>query len=233
MWRGSSSISPMAMPDVGLPNEPEPQTVTPLSAAAATSREAWRMPGGMRSLRAGSFSITARGKAVRSRMAQTIWKPCSDFTTVSGPPRCSLNTLMSTSPVTFDQSATLRATFWKSSRIAQRYLAMWSGFLGCGGLGLKGQGGPHRKRETGRCRNGLQACKVGQGARRAAARTQCVTSGSGRLGRAVQHARHSAVQELTFASGLDADQCRDRIVLGGRRVMLGVPGRAGAAHVML
>ena len=70
------------------------------------------MPVVIRSLRSGSFSITARGKPVRSRMAQTISNPCSALTTLSGPPRCSLNTLMSRSPATFDQSATCRATFW-------------------------------------------------------------------------------------------------------------------------
>ncbi len=69
------------------------------------------MPVVIRSFRSGSFSITARGKPVRSRMAQTMSKPCSALTTLSAPPRCSLNTLMSTSPVTFDQSAILRATF--------------------------------------------------------------------------------------------------------------------------
>ena len=52
----------MAMPEVGLPNEPVPQTVTPLSAAAAMSIEALRMPVVIRSLRSGSFSMTARGK---------------------------------------------------------------------------------------------------------------------------------------------------------------------------
>src|SRR5215813_2594786 len=124
MWRVSSSISPMAMPEVGLPNEPVPQTVTPRSVAAATSIEALRMPVVIRSLSLGSFSMTARGKPVRSRMAQTISKSCSALITLSGPPRCSLNTLMSRSLETLDQSATLRVTFWKSSRIAQRYLAM-------------------------------------------------------------------------------------------------------------
>ena len=48
------------------------------------SIEALRMPVVIRSLRSGSFSITARGKPVRSRMAQTIWNPCSALTTLSG-----------------------------------------------------------------------------------------------------------------------------------------------------
>ena len=52
----------MAMPEVGLPNEPVPQTVTPCSLPAATSIEALRAPVVMSSLRSGSFSITARGK---------------------------------------------------------------------------------------------------------------------------------------------------------------------------
>ena len=102
----------MAMPEVGLPIEGVPHTTIPRSLAAATSIEALRMPVVIRSFRSGSFSITARGKPVRSRMAQTMLKPCSALTTSSGPPRCSLNTLMSRSPATFDQSAILSATFW-------------------------------------------------------------------------------------------------------------------------
>ncbi len=101
----------MAMPEVGLPTDGVPQTTTPRSFAAATSIEALRRPVVMRSFRSGSFSITARGKGVRSRMAQTMLKPCSALTTLSGPPRCSLKTLMSRSPATFDQSVTLSTTF--------------------------------------------------------------------------------------------------------------------------
>ena len=73
----------MAMPEVGLPIDGVPQTTTPRSLAAATSIEALRRPVVMRSLRSGSFSITARGKAVRSRMAQTMSKPCSALMTLS------------------------------------------------------------------------------------------------------------------------------------------------------
>ena len=62
-------MSPMAMPEVGLPNEPVPQTVTPRSLAASVSIEALRMPVVMRSFKSGSASITLRGKPVRSRMA--------------------------------------------------------------------------------------------------------------------------------------------------------------------
>ena len=102
----------MAMPEVGLPNEPVPQTVTPRALAASVSIEALRMPVVIRSFRSGSASITAFGKPVRSRMAMTIWKPCSAAMTLSGPPRWSLKTLISTSPLTLDQSATLRTTFW-------------------------------------------------------------------------------------------------------------------------
>ena len=111
MRRVSSSIRPMAMPEVGLPKEPVPQTVTPLSALAAMSIEALRMPVVIRSFRSGSFSITARGKAVRSRMAQTIWKPWSALTML-WPAEVLVEPLMSMSPATFDQSATDSATFW-------------------------------------------------------------------------------------------------------------------------
>ncbi len=101
----------MAMPDVGLPTEGVPQTTMPRSLAAAASIEALRRPVVMSSLRFGSFSITARGKPVRSRMAQMMSKPCSASTTLSAPPRWALNTLMSRSAETLDQSATERATF--------------------------------------------------------------------------------------------------------------------------
>ena len=52
----------MAMPEVGLPNEPVPQTVTPRAFAASVSIEALRMPVVIRSFRSGSASITAAGK---------------------------------------------------------------------------------------------------------------------------------------------------------------------------
>ena len=100
------------MPEVGLPTAGVPQTTMPRSLAAVTSIDALRRPVVMSSLSCGSFSITARGKAVRSRMAQTISKSCSAAMTSSAPPRYVLNTLMSRSPKTFDQSATVRATFW-------------------------------------------------------------------------------------------------------------------------
>jgi len=101
----------MAMAAVGLPTAGVPLTTTPRSLAAATSIDALRKPVVIKSLSAGSFSITARGKAVRSRIAQTMSKPCSAAMTLSSPPRCALKTLISRSPETFDQSAALRATF--------------------------------------------------------------------------------------------------------------------------
>ena len=57
----------------------------------------------LRSRRAGSGA---------SRMAQTMPKPCKVLATFSRLPRCSLNTLMSISPETLDQSVTLSTTFW-------------------------------------------------------------------------------------------------------------------------
>jgi len=69
------------------------------------------MPVVIRSLRLGSASITARGKAVRSRIAQMMAKSLSAATTLSTEPRYSLNTVISTSLLTFDQSAEASATF--------------------------------------------------------------------------------------------------------------------------
>ncbi len=95
MWRASSSISPVAMAAVALPKDGVPQTTTPCALAASRSIEALRMPVVIRSFRSGSASITARGKAVRSRIAQTMAKPCNAAMTSSGEPRCSLKTLIS------------------------------------------------------------------------------------------------------------------------------------------
>jgi hypothetical protein len=55
--------------------------------AAATSIDALRRPVVIRSLSCGSFSMTARGNAVRSRMAQTMSNPCSAAMTLSAAPR--------------------------------------------------------------------------------------------------------------------------------------------------
>ena len=68
---------------VALPNAGVPQTTTPCALAASRSIEALRIPVVIRSFRSGSASITARGKAVRSRMAQTMAKPCSAAMTLS------------------------------------------------------------------------------------------------------------------------------------------------------
>ena len=100
------------MAAVALPNDGVPQTTTPRVLAASSSIEALRMPVVIKSFRSGSASITARGKAVRSRIAQTMVKPCNAVMTSSGEPRCSLKTLISNSPATFDQSAMASATFW-------------------------------------------------------------------------------------------------------------------------
>ena len=102
----------MAIPEVGFPVDGVPQTTTPRSLAAATSMDALRRPVVISSFRSGSFSMTARGKAVRSRIAHTMSKPCSALITFSWLPRCWLKTLMSRSPETFDQSVILSTTFW-------------------------------------------------------------------------------------------------------------------------
>jgi hypothetical protein len=77
MRRVSSSISPKAMPVVGEPKAPVPQTVTPRSAAAFRSNELFLAPVVMSNLRSGSASIIARGNGVRSRMPTITAKPCS------------------------------------------------------------------------------------------------------------------------------------------------------------
>ena len=100
------------MAAVALPKLGVPQTTTFRACAASRSIEALRIPVVIRSLSSGSASITARGNAVRSRIAQTMAKPLSASTTLAADPRCSLKTLTATSPFTFDQSAMVSATFW-------------------------------------------------------------------------------------------------------------------------
>ena len=62
MWRVNSSIRPKAMPAVGLPKPPVPQTGMPRSVAALTSNEVLRAPVVISSFRSGRASITLRGK---------------------------------------------------------------------------------------------------------------------------------------------------------------------------
>ena len=109
--RVSSRISPQAMAVVGLPKLPVPQTVTLRSLAASRSMARLTMPVVMRRRRSGNASISTRGNGVRSRMATTMAKLCSMRATLAEGPSGSLNTLMSRSPATFDQSAISRATF--------------------------------------------------------------------------------------------------------------------------
>ena len=110
--RVSSSISPKAMPVVGLPKDPVPQTVTLRSAQAFTSKELLRAPVVISSFSSGRASITLRGKAVRSRIPTTMANPCRALMTASGPPSGALKTLISTSLEIADQSAIFIATFW-------------------------------------------------------------------------------------------------------------------------
>ena len=112
MRRVSSSIRPMAMPAVGLPKPPVPQTVMPRSLAALTSKELLRAPVVISSFRSGRASITLRGKGVRSRMPTTMAKPCSALIASSWLANGLLKTLSSTSLATGDQSANFNATFW-------------------------------------------------------------------------------------------------------------------------
>src|SRR5215468_7187610 len=229
MWRVSSSIRPMAMPEVGLPNEPVPHTVTPRSAAAAMSIEALRMPVVMRSLRSGNFSRTARGKAVRSRMAQMILNPCRALMTFSAPPRCSLNTLMSTSPETFDQSATFRATFWKSSRIAQRYLAMGLIFLGADETDRYRRVRPAGAIET-RNRQGPQWPAAGLPVVIPEAAMAAVRSVDSHWRFRARPLRAPGLQRME-ASALGVGEGRDLTGHVGL-LMLGMPLGAGPAHVV-
>ena len=71
------------------------------------------MPVVIRSFSSGSASITARGNAVRSRIAQTMSKPLSASTTlVRGPEMLVEHLDRRRRPSTFDQSAIVSATFW-------------------------------------------------------------------------------------------------------------------------
>ncbi len=112
MRRVSSRINPQTMPVVGLPTLGVPQTTTLRALAASRSIARLTIPVVMSRRRSGSASINARGNGVRSRMAQTMAKPCRARAASSGLPNGSPNTLISRSPATFDQSAISSATLW-------------------------------------------------------------------------------------------------------------------------
>ena len=65
------------------------------------------MPDVIRSFSFGSASISERGNAVRSRMAQMISKSFSAVAAAASLANGSLNTVMSTRSRIFDQSATV------------------------------------------------------------------------------------------------------------------------------
>ena len=95
--------------------EPPPGVVEigmPRSAAALSSRLAARAPVSTMNLRLGSFSISARGKAVRSRSRPRIWNGASFCAASSTDLKASWNTVIST-PRFFSrsQSAMRMATF--------------------------------------------------------------------------------------------------------------------------
>jgi hypothetical protein len=110
MRRVSSRIKPQAMPVVGLPKLGVPHTVTPRALAASRSIARLTIPVVTNRRKSGSASINWRGNGVRSRMAQMMAKPCRARAASSCEPKGSLNTSMSRSLSTFDQSAILRAT---------------------------------------------------------------------------------------------------------------------------
>jgi hypothetical protein len=90
-----------------------PQTVMPRSSAASTSMEAFAIPVVTRSRRAGSFSSTSRGKAVRSRMAMMIVASARADSSASGEPNGSRYVVTTTpSASREDQSANPCATSW-------------------------------------------------------------------------------------------------------------------------
>ena len=63
------------------------------------------MPVVIRSFRSGSASITARGKRRALAHGDDDGEALKRGDDLVGPPRCSLKTLTSTSPLTLDQSA--------------------------------------------------------------------------------------------------------------------------------
>src|SRR6476660_5616744 len=90
----------------------------PCSSAALTSMEAFlnAVEAIRRSL--GKRSMIVRVIGVRSRMTQTMSNGCRRPTTASESARWSLNTVTVARASSTDQSASERATFWKSSRTA-------------------------------------------------------------------------------------------------------------------
>ena len=105
-------IRPQASSGAPGPDPPVPQTVTPRRLAAARSKDALRMPVVISSFSAGSWSSSAAGNGVRSRMATITSYGASRR--ASSPPSAmwSVKTVTSARPTMPDQSALLSATSW-------------------------------------------------------------------------------------------------------------------------
>ncbi len=69
------------------------------------------MPEVIRSFSLGNAANSARGNGVRSRIAQMISKSFSALAAASGEANGSLNTVISTRSLTFDQSAISKVRF--------------------------------------------------------------------------------------------------------------------------
>jgi len=89
---------------VGEPTAPVPHTVTPFSAAAARSIEAFDMPVVTSSRSRGSWPSREASKYVRSRIATTTSYGSRALTSASVRAMCWANTSISASERTADQS---------------------------------------------------------------------------------------------------------------------------------
>ena len=90
-------IRPQVISTVGAPKLDVPQKVMPRSAQAAASMPRLRSPVVISSFRLGSFSISARGKGVRSRIARMPSKGSRRATSLAESVRVSRNAIFSIS----------------------------------------------------------------------------------------------------------------------------------------
>jgi hypothetical protein len=112
MCRTSARISPQVSSAVEVATPPVPHTVTPRADAAAMSIAAFAMPVVTSSRSLGSRPIRSASNGVRSRIATMTSYGSSARTSASVRAMCSVNTSMSATARTPDQSAHDRATRW-------------------------------------------------------------------------------------------------------------------------
>ncbi len=103
---------PMVSSGIPVPPLSVPHTVTPCSAAAATSIDEFVAPVVTSSSSAGKRASVLAGNGVRSRITTITVEPASAATSSSASAMCSVRTSISKRAATSDQSAQVSAADW-------------------------------------------------------------------------------------------------------------------------